>query len=671
MAIGAARVMAAGKAGLESLPFFVDELLAQGIPQLAPWAIDHSQDQIDELHDRTRERVAGSWKDLFDIGVWPPGITMDTDTGPNRRLLQLENPLATEAMELADSPAQLGAWCRRNISSICRDTEMMWERYKAREGLTSSYHLSVIIPFCPEGPTSGTVGMYLGAALRQHFYENGKAGELVVWGIELCPPIEDFVPEMMNRLAVQNAFRGYVARDELIKGVPLSDEANDTKRRKAFDINIVFDGGKDKLATASDEKVWQALDRAAAQVTACVLNGAGGGDKSEATVQLKQGKRWNAYLAHVVSELDYEQAARYLKYRVTLPWHRDWEAWDAASVTARRDAFLHRIDNDIAPRIQYEQNEVVRKQFEDLIAVANEIRAIPLAGRWNDFLTKNRAKALERVDERLASAVRDDEHNYRDAVDASPSPEQIRPKGELFCINLALPEKQRLEAAQIQRDNGNSGPIADVLGDAGIVNVRGRLNALCEQVLQHPDRDPVHYDSDAFFDEVMSISVFSGGARRNDGFRPAREQLSYFIAADRRSIPGSFSELDFDLEKVVPAPRSGGDSSSTSPALMWRPDGVAYDVPVEYSILTLARVREVDGAVDFKDVSTYDALYKTYMMLKGDLERWREHARYYGVKPPPELLTTERHADLPASPPAAPPSANGQEARVAAGERTL
>ena len=84
----------------------MDELLAQGIPQLAPWAIDHSQDQIDELQDRTQERVAGAWKDLFEIGVSPPGIiTMETDTGPNRRLLQLANHWAAVAMELASARA--------------------------------------------------------------------------------------------------------------------------------------------------------------------------------------------------------------------------------------------------------------------------------------------------------------------------------------------------------------------------------------------------------------------------------------------------------------------------------------------------------------------------------------------------------------------------------------
>ncbi len=46
MAIGAVRVMAAGKAGLESLPYFVDEFLAQGVEQLAPWAIDHSDEDL-------------------------------------------------------------------------------------------------------------------------------------------------------------------------------------------------------------------------------------------------------------------------------------------------------------------------------------------------------------------------------------------------------------------------------------------------------------------------------------------------------------------------------------------------------------------------------------------------------------------------------------------------
>ena len=121
MAIGAARVMAAGKAGLESLPFFVDELMAQGIPQLAPWALDHSQDQIDQLKAMTQERVAGNWRSLFDIGISSPGISMGADVAANRRLLQLENPLAAEAIELADYPAQLGVWCRRQMGAICRD----------------------------------------------------------------------------------------------------------------------------------------------------------------------------------------------------------------------------------------------------------------------------------------------------------------------------------------------------------------------------------------------------------------------------------------------------------------------------------------------------------------------------------------------------------------------
>ena len=654
MAIGAARVMAAGKAGLESLPIFVDELMAQGIPQLAPWAIDHSQDQIDELRAMTWERVKGSWQSLFGIGVSAPGITMDADTAPNRRLLLLENPLAAEATELADSPAQLGVWCRRQLGAICRDTENIWEHYKAVNGLTSSYQLAVVIPYCPEGPTSGTVGMYLGAALREHFKNEGKSDELVVWGVELCPPIGSGGSGGMDRLAVQNAFRGYVARQELIAGVPLSEQENDTKRHQCFDINIVFDGGTARLPTASGpEVIWQAIDRAAAQVTACLLNGAGGGDKPEATVQLKQGQRWNAHLAHVVSELSYEHASRYLTYQVTLPWHRDPEAWENASVVVRKDALLYRIDNDIKPRLQYEQNAIVKKHFQDLAGQTDKMAGIDIKGKWNNLLTRNREKALEELKGLLERAVHDDQLNY---LEVRTDPERIIARSDLFCINLVLPEEQRHQAALIQRDNGIPGPIADVLGDAGVTDVRGRLTTLCREVLTRKDCDPVEADSEAFYHEVMSISVADGSRDSNNGFRPSREFLNYFIAADRRGVPGAFSELFFDLNKVIPRQQSGDDRPTQPATLMWRLSDGDYDVPVEYSILTLARVNSDDG---FKDISTYQELKENYDKLTGDREGWREYARYYGIKPPPELLPNE----TPRSP-VAEPGVNGQPART-------
>ena len=649
MAIGAVRVMAAGKAGLESLPFFVDELMAQGIPQLAPWALDHNQDQIDQLKAMTQDRVVSSWQSLFDIGISSPGIIMSPgDFDACRRLLEVENPLAAKETELADSPAQLGVWCRQQMGAFCRDTERMWEEYKRVNGLIESYQLAVVIPFCPEGPTSGTVGMYLGAALRQHFAKAGKSRELVVWGIELCPPAATETASNMDKLAVQNAFRGYVARQELIDGVPLSDNANDPDRHQPFDITIAFDGGTSQLATASGpEVVWQALDRAAAQVTACLLNGAGGGDKDEATVQLKQGQRWNAYIAHVVSELSYEQASRYLTYRVTLPWHRDREAWDSASIVARRDAFLHRIDNDIKPRLMREQNDTVKKQFQDLVTLAEQVRSVALEGKWTDFLTKNREKALEQVSELLDRAVRDDELNYQEAY---KDPERIIPQGDLFCINLVLPEAQRLQAALIQRDNGISGSIAEVLGNAGVNDVQQRLTNFCAEVLNRED-------SRAFFGELMSISVVASSRASNDRFRPPVNRLKHYIANDPDKVPGVYSELSFDLDKLNPRQRQPDADRPAQPAtLMWKLSDGTYDVPVEYSILTLARVRSGDG---FKDISAYPKLADNYQKLTSNLERWREHARYYGVKPPPELLTASDGLSS-----VADPSVNGQSGRT-------
>ncbi len=667
MATGAVRVMAAGKAGLESLPMFVDELMAQGIPQLAPWAIDHSQDQIDYLGDMTRNRVIGSWKGLFEIGVSPPGITMDTDTTPNRRLLTLINPWAAEMTEVADSPAQLGAWCRRQLGAICRETEMMWERYKAENGITGSYHLAVVIPFCPEGPTSGTVGMYLGAALRQHFAVRGKADELIVWGIELCPPLDSSDSGDLDRLAVQNAFRGYTARQELVEGVPLSDEAGDKDLRQPFDINIVFDGGRADLATASRDEVWQAIDRAAAQVTACLLNGAGGGDKPEATVQLKQGQRWNAYLAHVVSERSYGSASRYLTYRVALPWHRDQKAWNSAKTIARRDAFLRRIDSDIIPRIRHEPNGEVKKRVEDLIQRADEMRGISLEPKLTDLFRRKHKQAMEQVESLLTEAFRYDEFHYSETCSNETIPERPIAREDLFCINVVMPENQRLEAAQTERDNGVPVPISQVLGAAGIANVRSRLADFCTEVLKRHDCDPVRDNSEAFFDELMSISVEDqsrGGS--NDDFCPTRENLSFFVAADRRGIPGSFGEMSFDLSEVVATPIPDGVDvfPAQQKTLNWRLRAGLHDIPVEYSILTLGRVRSGDG---FKDISTYGELEDNYKDLTSDQDRWIELARYYGVKPPDQWWSSDADAAADGSADAAPPatlSANGQKDQV-------
>ncbi len=373
MAIGAARVMAAGKAGLESLPFFVDELMAQGIPQLAPWAIDHMEEDggktdIQRLKENTQGRLEGDWKAIFDLKGSPPGLEMAVTGLDVRVLLQRVNPLAvTSSIHLADSPAQLGVWCRLNIETHCAGTYEMWERFKAHEGFTGlNQHLAVVIPYCAEGPTSGTVGMYLGAALRKYFSDRNRSHELMVWGIEICPPIENNLSNGSGDS--NNVFRGYVAREELLQGVPLSKEACDETRYQPFDINIVFDGGNDKgIASDSADYVHEALDRAAAQTTACLLNGAAGKTNAEAEVKLVEGKRWNAYLTHVVSERSHRPVSRYLNYQVTLPWHRDRDTWESSSVEARKDAFLLRVDGDIQRRLRNEPIAATRDQIQRLV----------------------------------------------------------------------------------------------------------------------------------------------------------------------------------------------------------------------------------------------------------------------------------------------------------------
>ncbi len=691
MAIGAVRVMAAGKAGLESLPFFVDELLAQDIPLLEPWAIDHSPDQRQTLHGQTEGLISGRWTKIRGIQSSDLARPMSYDSTANRRLVRQINPLAADVGQVADCPTQIAAFCRRQISEHCRETEQLWERFKNREGLTGSAQLAVVIPYCPEGPTSGTVGMYLGAALRKHFMDRDKADQLVVWGIELCPPVMGAQSTESNHPEVGNLFRGYIARRELLEGVPLSPEdPSDEIRQQCFDINIAFDGGTVQLGeSVSPDFAWAALDRGAAQMTACLLNGAAGGDEPESTLRLRQGRRWNAYLAHVVSDRSYSPECRYLRYRVALPWRRDRTEWNRKSLAAKVDQFVKHVDAEIAPQLPNEPDARVATYVNELVIARNSLKALPLDTGLLGVLTGRHKTNRGTAEGWLSQVESRDQDNYEQTRKLSQQTSTILPRTDPFCVNIVLAESQRIEAAETARDNGIHGPVADVIGDAGVATVRQKITEMCEAVLKRDDCSSLDINSEALFDEIMSISIgdWSRGTR-NNALRPTREILRDYIAEQRRDIPGAFSELTFDLNTVVDrayqqrmeredkarreAARSqtaGGDSStveggqsrdlatptsaereasgsSTAPAprsaepaaMRWKLSEVDHDVPVEYSVLILGRVRDGDG---FKDVSTYSELEEIHDRLVENLSSWRQLAHHYGVKPPPNLFSDE------------------------------
>lgn len=678
MAIGAVRVMAAGKAGLESLPFFVDEMLAQDIPQLEPWAIDHAGRQREQLRSETEASINGRWAKIRGIRSSSLARPISYDGTANRRLVQQINPLAANVGSLADCPTQIAAACRRQINEHCRDTELLWERFKNHEGLTGSDQLAVVIPYCPEGPTSGTVGMYLGAALRDYFAQRDKADQLVVWGIELCPPVISAQSTESNHAEVGNLFRGYVARRELLEGVPLSaEDPNDDQRHQCFDINIAFDGGTVQVGeVVTPELAWAALDRGAAQMTACLINGAGGGDEPESTLRLRQGRRWNAYLAHVVSDRSYSPDCLYLRYRVALPWRRDRSEWNRRSLAAKVDQFIKHVDSEVAPRLPYEPDTRVSTYVNQLVVARNRLGEIPLDTGLLSVLTGRHKTNREKAEGWLDSAENSDQKNYEEAYRLSQQSTTVRPRTDPFCVNLVLAESQRVEAAEIARDNGVQGSIADVIGDAGVATVRQRITELCEAVLKREDCASLDINSEALFDEIMTISIgdWSRGSR-NAALRPTREILRDYLAEDRRDIPGAFSELTFDISNVMDrdyqqrmemedkprretsadnandasgsqteSRRSNAETVSPAPqaprspepaAMRWKLSDVEHDVPIEYSVLILGRVREGDG---FKDVSTYSDLEKNHDQLVASLSSWRQLAHHYGVKPPAELF---------------------------------
>ncbi len=614
---GATRVMAAGRAGLESLPYFVNAFLEQGITQLAPWAADHSSEQIDILNKNARRNQ--SWEKIHGLGNSDLGVPIETDSNAAQRLLSRVNPIALQnSNQIADNPARLAAWCRLRLKQHCRDTVELWDKLKYSRGLSDNQQLAVVIPYCAEGPTSGTVGIYLGAALRKHFEEIGRKEELVVWGIELCPPLYEDNSGQLDESGVQHAFRGHVARDELLQGVqtgPRPDEDDDLTL--PFDINIALDGGSANIAVQSMEDIWQALDRAAAQATACLINGAGGDDVSESTSRLEQGKRWNSYLVHVVSEKDYNPVSRYLDYRVNLPWIRSVKAWGNASTRDRGKAFLRRTD-EMRSRLLEEPNPSVQNDVEQLLKRADELREAQREKRFFGLIRGNKVH-----EEAIMEYAEDDDHRAyeRYLKDDTPPPE-IVPRTDPFCVNIALPDELRQQIAKQHRDTDEAFSIADLLGANGTLKVRGQIESILQSVLERSDCAPLDIDAQGNYVAIIAISMINrSGGRNNDGLLPSQEFLQDFMGPEERKMDANFNPMSFDL--------------SDKTALQWLPEGSDHDVTVDHSFLILARCRTED---DFKDVSTYDDLAKYYNEVVSDARSWQESARYYGVKLPDDLL---------------------------------
>lgn len=658
----AARVMAAGKAGLESLPYFVDELLLQGIPQLAPWAADHTDGQIEKLNQDTAKQRAAAWRDIYEIGDAPLGVKMQPNAPAPKALLSLVNPLVVED-GLANSPAQLAAWCRWNIQQTCWDTVQMWDRFKRHSGITHDLKLAVVIPYCPEGPTSGTVSMYLGAALRKHFADIRRGHELEVWGIELCPPVNTDATGALDKDAMEHAFRGYVARQELLKGVPVTENENDEVFVKPYDINIVFDGGSVDIAGSFYDDMWQALDRGAAQTTACLLNGATGfqGDQAEAFARLNVGsKRWNAHLSHVVSEAACNRECLYLNYQVRLPWEGDPAGWANAKSKSgvkpkktlrKREDFLRCVKDEIRPLLDGEQDVVVREDVEKLVKAADEL----LTMKWLTSPRLNQNKVNSYLDEARKESDEWPSHGN------STAPDKILVRPDPFCLTIRLPDYLRLENAKRLRTVADTGPIADLLGAAGVTMIRDWIENQLNPVLGRRDCQPANIPSAARYEEIIAISISDqtkkGG---NKQFQPSQQFLKYFIEAATRPIPGTFNTREHNLADYM---RTGAAEAAQAKALHWRVNNIDFDVPVEYSFLVLARCRPEDG---FRDISTYDRLEAEYRKLTSNVNLWREYAKYYGAKPPAELLGTEAPEHT-----ASQPSRNGSaESSPAEGAET-
>lgn len=550
---------------------------------------------------------------------------MDLDDASIAYILRVINPIEAGQMgsTLHDSPARLAAWCRLNLKDECYKTLRLWDTYKNLKALRPDDQLAVVIPFCPEGPTSGTVGMYLGATMIQCCVED-RRDDVIVWGVELCPPI----PTRLAGDPARNVFRGYVARKEMLAGVPLSaDDPDDTDRKQCFHINIACDGGHSPRPYTEPEDILPALDRAAAQVIACLLTKAGTGDKGETADALRNGTgRWNACVVNVVCETSYSPAFRCLGYRAKLPWNGNAERWAKRKTGQKKESFLSRID-EIGQMISDGEVPEVKTWFAQLNRTAKQLRAMGVKERF--FGKKEQAL--------LMKAENDDEKFYSTLLAEDRPNDRVMVRSQPFCINVGLTERLREDNAQRIVDKSapeHSKPLSEMLGIASSNEVQSAITAFCKQFLDRREFGG-SAPSRANFEEIRAISVRSDANRLNEAdFRPSDNDLSPYLDVKARAHAPPY---------FVTHNLSGGKGASS--VLLWRPFKVDQtnndrksltenEVPVEYSFIVLARVRNGEG---FRDLYSYSDLKKHHDSIVNSAN-WLDHARYYAVRVPEKLL---------------------------------
>ena len=645
MAIAAVKVMASGKAGLEAMPYFLNEFIGQGYSWLPPLGLDHDETVIDAAIRHTRELVEARTGSGGKLGEICRRIEPDRN-GRADFLLNAVNPQSM-GQGLADSPARLAAWCRVQLQEICNDVIDEWTQYSNQyrpETTSDTDPLLVIIPYCPEGPTSGTIGMYLGAMLRKTFEQDGIGDRLLVCGVELCPPIDASNNGELTFAAGRNVFRGYVARQEARQGLPLTDQSADTDYQKCFDIHIVFDGSAEKDQRGiRPAGVWRSMDRAAAQAISLLFKGAANDrDVMESVNMLKERGPWEATIVHVVSDREYSPALRCLHYQRQLPWHSIPDWWYGRGRTDHKKMEFINAINKMESEIQKEPYDDIRYWFDELKKHANLLDGIK-----GGFLDGVFGNARRQIDDLLEAAIAADEENYRYIREKDKASDYLNFQLEPYCVNIKLTEELRQNII----DSATATPIdiATLVGTSAQARLRNDIASLIEPYLSRPDCEPLKHDSRAFFEQIVTVSVVKEGSltqisHLNRALRPFETNIKYYLDKEDRGSAGSYTETDYEI-RHPDAP------------LSWRPSNLERDIPVEYTLLVIARMRESDG---FKDIYNYQDLNEHYQRIASDPEESPHYLQYYGVRPPApgEVMWGEPESDDgdPVAPPDNSPS---------------
>lgn len=614
------KVLGGGKASLMAMRYIIEDLVKAGVPILKPLGLDHDADDLakNEFFDGLIDIKELLGRNGYSFGPEDCFVPIDGNLS-TREGLRKSNPVFYElaniddigAVEMHDRPCVLAEWAKQHASEIWDWVLSEWRVYRLENHANN--RLIILMPYCPEGPTSGTIGTVLGTMLRRQIEDAKNQGDLQnltvrVYGLELCPSIP-YQRTINDGTLRGNAYAGYIARKALLEGPVAS---------RPFDACFAVDVGREEDLGLTLEESELHVDKAAARVGVAVVKGVLGQDLGESDDAIRQHWRWQVIPLEIWTDPSELKVLPYLTAFPTLSQERRDNAEGLRSYLQASNKLQAAFADDQIVKDAFEHCDIREDMINELkvageqwrMAFTSHAQFVRKAKSWIPFFKPSKQE-VQQAYTKLGNVVAENQA-VLDKLKQSVGPDntKLSPKPLGYEVELGKREIQ----AYIQDPR----PLAELMS----ISIRARLkNLITERVAGYLskyiwDHDKSFRTELGSFPKIVATSV---GASTNDQFLPTVGSLAIHTRdSSERSV--LVQAANPSLARV----QSDEESNLGCDIFVFAADAKLEDVSSYQDLVRVA------FGIEYNEMGEVNE------------QGWEDYARYH-IEAPPELMEIYNH----------------------------